>query len=146
MKKDKNTISCFSVSFRKGFQSPNIPLATFYQGDKELIFLLDTGSENNVTNRRTLRSIEHTVIDNGEETHTLSGVGGTEDVSRCTITFSCDGETYTAPFLVSSSMDAALDMIKRECGIVIDGILGSVFLRDNHVVLDYTTMTAYSKK
>lgn len=145
MKKDKNTISCFSVSFKKGFVSPNIPLATFKQGDKELIFLLDTGSQDNVTNKKALDSIEHTVIDEGENTHTLSGVGGVEDVSRCIISFSCEDETYTAPFLVSNSIDVALDMIKQECGITVDGILGSLFLKDNHVVLDYTTLTAYSK-
>ena len=83
MNKTINTLSCFTVSFSKGFKSPNVPLATFYQGKKELIFLLDTGSEYNVTTKKTLDRIEHTILNNGDNTHTLSGVGGTEEVSNC---------------------------------------------------------------
>ena len=145
MNKDK-TISCFSVSFKKGFVSPNIPLATFYQGDKELTFLLDTGSEYNVTNKKALGTIEHTILDNGDTMHTLSGVGGTEQVSNCSIAFSCGKEEYTAQFLVSESVDAAFEMIRKEHGITIDGILGSIFLKENNVVLDFQNFAAYSKK
>ena len=36
------------VSFKQGFISPKIPIATFHQGDKELVLLLDTGSDKNV--------------------------------------------------------------------------------------------------
>jgi hypothetical protein len=142
----ENHISCFAVSFSKGFKSPNIPLATFYQGDKELIFLLDTGSENNVTNQKTLSFVEHTILKDANVTHTLSGVGGTEEVFSCSISFGCDSEQYTENFLVSNSIDAAIEMIRQEHGIIISGILGSQFLKKNNVVMDFNTLMAYSKK
>lgn len=144
--KKTNTISCLAVSFSKGFKSPNIPLATFYQEDKELTFLLDTGSEYNVTNKKVLSEVEHTVLNNGENTHNLSGVGGTEEVSTCSITFGCDKEEYTENFLVSSSIDAAIEGIRREHGITIHGILGSVFLKKHRIVMDFNNFMAYSKQ
>ncbi len=143
---NNKTISCFTVSFRKGFVSPNIPLATFYQGDKELIFLLDSGSENNVTNKKALEHIKHTMLDSGEATHQLSGVGGTEEVQNCTITFSCGDEEYTTNFLVSNSLEEAFEMIRKEHGITINGIIGSSFLREHNVVMDFKTLSAYTKK
>lgn len=144
--KKNNTISCFAVSFSKGFKSPNIPLATFHQGDKELTFLLDTGSEFNVTNKKVLAEVSHTVLNEGQSTHNLAGVGGIEEVSACSITFKCDEEEYTENFLVSSSIDAAIESIKKEHGITIHGILGSVFLKEHNIVMDFTNFTAYSKQ
>lgn len=146
MNKNKNTISCFAVSFSKGFKSPNIPLATFHQGDKDLTFLLDTGSEYNVTNKKSLSEVTHTMLNEGKSTHSLAGVGGTEDVSACTITFNCDGEEYTENFLVSNSIDAAIEGIRREHGMTIHGILGSVFLKEHNIVMDFNNFMAYSKK
>lgn len=144
--KNNNTISCFAVSFSKGFKSPNIPLATFHQEGKELTFLLDTGSEFNVTNKKVLSEVSHTMLNNGQNTHSLSGVGGTEEVSTCSITFKCDDEEYTENFLVSSSIDAAIEGIRKEHGITIHGILGSVFLKEHNIVMDFNNFMAYSKK
>lgn len=140
------TISCFSVSFKKGFISPNIPLATFQQGDKDITFLLDTGSENNITNAESLKQMEHTILNDGNTTHTLSGIGGTEEVYKCKVPFNCDDENYEEEFLVSSSIDEALEMIKKEHGITINGILGSIFLREHNVVMDFKNLAAYSNK
>ena len=141
MKKD--SISLFTVSFKQGFVSPNIPIATFQQGDKKIVFLLDTGSENNVINKEALSYIKHEVKEGALTT--LSGVGGTKEVSHCSISFMCDGEEYTADFLVTD-LKEAFDMIEREHGITIHGIIGSVFLRENNVILDFKNLAAYSKQ
>lgn len=144
MKNTKNTISCFAVSFKQGFISPNIPIATFYQGDKELNFIIDTGSENNVINQSALKEIKHTIINDGNTTHTLSGVGGTVEVSMCNIKFKCEEEEYNADFLVSD-LDAPFKMIRQGHCIVLHGMLGSVFLRENNIILDFKNLAAYSR-
>ena len=142
MRKNKN-ISLFAVSFRQGFISPNIPIATFNQGDKEITFLLDTGSDNNVINKGALGYVEHTMIERGDKT-TLSGVNGTTEVEHCSIKFSCEDENYEADFLVAD-LDEAFGTIRKGHCITIHGILGSVFLRENNVVLDFKTLSAYSR-
>lgn len=142
MRKNKN-ISLFAVSFRQGFISPNIPIATFNQGDKEITFLLDTGSDNNVINKGALDYVEHTMIEGGDKT-TLSGVNGTTEVEHCSIKFTCEDENYEANFLVAD-LDEAFGTIRKGHCITIHGILGSVFLRENNVVLDFKTLSAYSR-
>jgi len=145
MNNKENTSSFFSVSFRQGFISPNVPLATFHQGDKELIFLLDSGSEHNIIDKSVLSTITHTVLDDPSMPNTLSGVGGVSNVSACSITFKCGDEEYTDKFIVND-MQEALKLLKRETGVIMHGIIGSRFLREHQVILDYQNLTAYSKK
>ena len=137
-------ISLLSVSFHQGFTSPNIPIASFKQGDKDLVFLLDTGSDDNVINKDALQYIDHKMVEiNGS--HTLSGVNGTIPVQHCDIDFSCEEETYNARFLIADFSDA-FGVIKRNHCITIHGVLGSKFLKEHNVVLDFKNLAAYSKK
>lgn len=142
MNKNNNT-SFLAVSFRQGFVSPNIPIATFSQGDKDIVFLLDTGSDNNVINKGALDYVEHEMLEGGDTT-TLSGVNGTTEVEHCSIKFSCEDDTYKADFLVAD-LNEAFNTIKKGHCITIHGILGSNFLRKHNVVLDFNNLTAYSK-
>lgn len=145
MNKKQNSVSLFTVSFKQGFVSPNVPLVTIHQEDKELIFLLDTGSEHNVIDQNALPFINHTVIQDETMPVTLSGVGGKVEVSACSITFKCGDTEYTDNFVVND-LSIALKALKNETGVIMHGILGSRFLRENNVVLDYQNLVAYSKK
>ena len=142
MKKNNNN-SFLSFSFSKGFTSPNIPIATFYQGDKELNFIIDTGSDDNVINRDALEDIKHDMIDHNG---TLAGVGGVYQVEACTITFQHDGEDFAAKFLVSDHLKEAFDNIRKAHAIQLHGMLGSKFLMQNNIVLDFNNLMAYNSK
>lgn len=140
-----NNISLFAVSFSQGFTSPNLPIASFKQGKKDIVFLLDTGSDNNVINKSALNHVEHQMITFEEgQRATLTGLNGTTNVEMCSIQFSCDEETYKADFLVAD-LEEAFGSITRSHCITIHGILGSKFLRKHNVVLDFKTLSAYSK-
>ena len=141
--KNKN-LSLFTVSFRQGFISPNVPIASFKQGNKTLNFLLDTGSENNVINESALQFIEHEMLQHNEGKVTLSGVGGTTEVGHCAIKFKCGEEEYKPTFLVTD-LTEAFSLLEQEHSIILHGILGSLFLKEHNVVLDFTKFVAYSK-
>lgn len=144
MNKNKG-ISLFTVSFKQGFISPKIPIATFHQGDKELVLLLDTGSDKNVIDANALEQFTHRMHEDDEDPTThLSGVGGTQKVSVCTLEFKCGDETYTEDFLVTD-LKQAFDLIRKNHCITLHGILGSDFLRKNNVVLDFKNLAAYNK-
>lgn len=145
MNKKENSLSLFTASFRQGFTPANIPMITIHQEDKEFILILDSGSEYNVINKDALNNMEYTVFENdGSMPTTLSGVGGKQDVSACTISFKCNGEDYTENFVVNDFTDS-IKMMKATTGIIVHGILGSLFMRKNHIVLDYQNLMAYSK-
>ena len=143
---NNNNVSLFAVSFSPGFTSPNLPLAVFQQGDKDLVFLLDSGSDNNVINEGALDYVEHEMHNMPEgDPHTLSGVNGTIEVKHCSIKFSSEDESYKADFLVAD-MNEAFGAIRRCHCITIHGILGSKFLRSHNIVLDFQNLSAYSKE
>ena len=141
MKTNKNK-SFLSFSFSQGFKSPNIPIATFKQGDKELNFIIDTGSDDNVINRESLKEIEHEMV---EHNGTLAGVGGVFNVEACNITFQHEGDTFTTKFLIADHLQQAFDDIRRAHAIPLHGMLGSKFLMQNNIVLDFNNMVAYNK-
>ena len=141
MKTNKNK-SLLSFSFSQGFTSPNIPIATFKQGDKELNFIIDTGSDDNVINRKALEQIEYEKV---EHEGTLAGVGGVFQVEACKISFQYDGDTFTTKFLIADHLQQAFDDIRRAHAIPLHGMLGSKFLMQNNIVLDFNNMVAYNK-
>ena len=143
MNEKKNNLSLFTVSFKQGFISPNIPIATFSQGDKRLNFLLDSGSENNVIDKKALVGISHKIIEGASTT--LTGVGGSSNTEICELTFKCGEDEYTEEFLVTD-MSQAFGMIEDCHSIVLHGIIGSTFLRKNNIILDFKNLAAYSKK
>ena len=138
----KNNNSFLSISFSKGFCAPNIPIATFFQGDKELNFIIDTGSDDNVISREALKDIEHSMV---EHYGTLSGVGGVNQVEACLIPFQYGEEAFTEKFLISDLKDA-FDMIRSAHAIPLHGMIGSKFLMKNNMVLDYNKMLVYNNK
>lgn len=142
MKKDNHN-SFLSFSLAKGFTSPNIPIATFYQGNKELNFIIDTGSDDNVISKEALKDIQYEKIDHKG---TLSGVGGIYEVEGCNITFQHEGESFTGMFIISDNLKDAFDNIRKCHAIPLHGMLGSKFLKKNDIVLDFKNLTAYSKK
>lgn len=143
MKKDN--ISLLAVSFSKGFISPQIPIATFLQGNKKLNFILDTGSDKNVVDESVLNEIEHEKLESANPL-TLTGVGGVVEVKICRIPFQNqdDHTTYKPTFLVTDLKDQ-FDSLEDTHGIKIHGMLGSLFLKEHNLVLDFTNLTAYSK-
>lgn len=143
MKKKNNHKSFLSFSLSKGFTSPNVPIVTFNQEGKELNFVIDTGSDDNIINKEALPEIQHEDI-NYEGT--LSGVGGVYDVKGCNITFKYDDETFTGMFIVSDTLKEAFDNIRIHHGIQLHGMLGSKFLRKNNIVLDFRNLVAYNNK
>ena len=141
MNNKDNHYNLLAFSFSQGFISPNIPIATFHQGDIELNFIIDTGSDNNVIDCSILDKVEHTKTSN---TTTLTGLGGTQTVSSCIISFNNNDEKFSAEFLISD-LKEAFGQIKACHAIPLHGMLGSRFLMKNNIVLDFNSLTAYSK-
>ena len=141
----KKSISLFSVSFSQGFSSPKLPIATFYQGDKELVLILDSGSDNNLIDASILPQFNHTMLEkNPDDITHLAGVGGNTAVSNCKLTFGCEDENYTEEFLVVD-LKKSFDVIRKNHCVIVHGILGSNFMKKNNIVLDFKELAAYSK-
>ena len=139
----KNNNSYLAFSFSKGFISPNIPIATFNQENKELNFIIDTGSDDNVIDKEALKDIKYEMV---EHEGTLAGVGGVYQVGACNITFTLGDDTFTTKFLISEHLQEAFNNLREAHAIQLHGMLGSNFLRSNNIVLNFNNLTAYNQK
>lgn len=136
--------SLIALSFSAGFRSPNIPIATIHQGDKTLNFILDTGSDDNVIDSNILPEIKHEILKEDNPSY-LTGLGGTQIVQKCRVSFVCDNKEYTAVFLISDLKDV-FKTIHDAHAIQVHGMLGSKFFKANNIVMDFNNMVAYSKE
>ena len=136
--------SFIAISFASGFTSPNIPIVTFYQGDKQLNFIIDSGSDNNVIDASILPKLEYEKIENKDNIH-LTGLNGSQAVQICRVPFRAGDEDYTEEFLVSDTLAESFKILYRTHAIPLHGMIGSKFLRKNNIILDFVNMIAYNK-
>lgn len=131
------------IDFGAGYSLTDLPIATFYQGEVKLNFLLDTGSNNNIINKSVLSKIEH------KETGKTASVYGMDGIDHECPYYSVDieykGSHYPAAFMVCD-MDTSFGNIKRETGVTVHGILGSKFFQYYKSILDFIEFKAYFKK
>lgn len=130
------------MSFRESMNLTELPVVTFYNGDKKLNFLLDTGANMCVINSNILDSLSY------EDTSTKGTIHGIEgnvvDVDYISMSFTYKNKSYKSIFQ-ALDMKEAFDRIKQESGVTIHGALGSKFFEEYKYVLDFKELIVYSK-
>lgn len=132
-----------SISFKEAMDLVELPIITFYNKDRKLNFLLDTGSDLSHINKSILPSLSYKEI---EDSTNITSIGGTQQTLGC-----CEMEIYYKKqkfidkFFVND-LDDAFGIIKNETGVQVHGILGSKFFVKYKYILNFDTLTAYSKK
>lgn len=130
------------MSFGEAFSLTEHPICTFYQGDKKIHLLLDTGSNNCIIDSTYLKGLEHTMLN---ITNTISGLDGIESHEKvCTLKMSYKDKEYEYPYVVKD-MSPVFGPVKEDTGVTIHGILGAKFFNDFKYVLDFDELIAYSK-
>lgn len=131
------------MSFKESVNLCELPVVTFFQGDKKFNFLLDTGSNNCVIDKKVLRKIDHKMTDiHG----TLFGMeGNTSNTGVCLITLTFNKKDYTYGYLIKD-MGRSFNLIKKETGVTLHGVLGAGFFNEFKYILDFDKLIAYSKK
>lgn len=132
-----------AMSFQNSMDLAELPVVTFRQGDKKINFLLDTGSNNCVIDSNILKNIDHKMLD--VETNILGLEGNAQKTGVCTIKMTYKDREYEYPYVIQD-MSAALDSIKKETGVTVNGMLGSKFFNEFKYVLDFNELIAYSKE
>lgn len=130
------------ISFRESMDLTELPVVTFYNGDKKLNFLLDTGSNVSHINSSIIHLLDHTKTDQKTDTIGMEGNKVSNDVCKMTIYYR--NQRFEEDFIISDLNDA-FDIIKQEDGVQIHGILGSKFFEKYKYVLDFSELIAYIK-
>lgn len=130
------------ISFRESIDLTELPVVTFYNGDKKLNFLLDTGSNVSHINSSVIHLLDHTKTDQKTDTIGMEGNKVSNDICKMTVYYR--NQRFEEDFIISD-LNNAFDIIKQEDGVQIHGILGSKFFEKYRYVLDFSELIAYIK-
>lgn len=132
-----------NMSFKEAMDLANLPVVTFYNNNKKINFLLDTGSNQSQINKSVLASLDYKMLD---EKSQVTGIEGFyRDVEYCTMKILYKNQEFNNEFCVCELQDA-FDLVKKETGVTIHGILGSQFFQKYKYILDFESLIAYSNK
>ena len=101
------------ISFKESMDLTELPVVTFYNKDKKLNFLLDTGSNLSVINESVLNTVEHEKINNSIKT---IGLGGSIESNSCKIHIHYKDNKFEDVFTIAN-MDEQFNIIKQEDGV-----------------------------
>lgn len=133
-----------NMSFKEAMDLVELPVVTFYNGDKKLNFLLDTGSNISQINSSVLPLLDCKKVE--VEDMDVTGIEGNKvSTEFCEMTITYKGQEFVGGFCILD-LDDAFAIVKEESGVQIHGILGSLFFQKYKYVFDFENLIAYSKK
>lgn len=128
------------ISFREAMDLAELPVITFYNGDKKINFLLDTGSNISYLNESIVSSL--VTESTGEESNIIGIEGNKVNCKICKMIIRRKNQEFEEEFSVAD-LDKAFSIVKKESGVQIHGILGSRFFEKYKYVLDFKDYIAY---
>ena len=124
-----------------GIQQIGLPLLIVKAQAKNLCFLLDTGSNINVLDRRVAEFFQ---LSGGTAKQRQFGIDGelqTTDIVE--LAFSLEKQEYKANFSVMD-LSSAFGKVEEESGIQIHGLLGCSFMEQQKWILDFEKLCLYT--
>ena len=131
------------MSFREAMDLAEMPVVTFYQGDKKFNFLLDTGSNYSHISKEAAKEIQGETM---EAQAKVSGIGEGTTSGVCRTTLSYKGADYDIDLSITDHLTDAFAAIKTETGVQVHGLIGNQFFQKHKYVLDFEELVAYTKK
>lgn len=128
------------ISFREAMDLAELPVITFYNGDRKINFLLDTGSNISYLNKSIVSSL--VVESTGEESNIIGIEGNKVNCKICKMIIRRKNQKFEEEFSIAD-LDKAFRIVKEESGVQIHGILGSRFFEKYKYVLDFKDYIAY---
>lgn len=124
-----------------GLPQVGLPLLIVKAQAKNLCFLLDTGSNINVLDRRVAEFFQ---LSGGTAKQRQFGIDGelqTTDIVE--LAFSLEEQEYKANFSVMD-LSSAFGKVEEESGIQIHGLLGCSFMEQQKWILDFEKLCLYT--
>lgn len=128
------------ISFREAMDLAELPVITFYNGDRKINFLLDTGSNISYLNKSIISSL--VVESTGEESNIIGIEGNKVNCEICKMIIRRKNQEFEEEFSIAD-LDKAFRIVKEESGVQMHGILGSRFFEKYKYVLDFKDYIAY---
>jgi predicted aspartyl protease len=134
------------ISFKESMDLAELPIVTFYQGDKKFNFLLDTGSNySHISKEAAAELVGEVQASEGQ----VSGIGGEKaDVFSgvCKTVLTYKNEQFDIELCIGEHLNDTFSAIKAETGVQVHGLIGNKFFQRYKYILDFEELVAYTKK
>ncbi len=127
-----------------GLEKVGLPLILTTDNPKNLCFLIDTGSTNDVIFDFVYEHFKAHFIMTSENQNIMGIDGSFKPTLVVNADFQFDDLRYQAPFVVLEANNA-ISQVQTETGIQIHGILGIPFLIENKCLIDFDKLTIQSQ-
>lgn len=136
-------------SFKESLDLTNIPIITFYCGNKKLNFIVDTGSTYSHISKEVANTLPKDLIseiDSGDAISTLGFTGDREIQNSILIDLKYKDSEYPTEIYISDGLSKVFEDLKVNEGITLHGVLGNNFLNTYDYIIDFKEYIMYSKK
>lgn len=127
-----------------GLEKAGLPLILTTDTPKNLCFLIDTGSTNDVIFDFVYQHLKDYFTLTAESQNIMGIDGSLKPSFIVNADLQFDDLRYEAPFVVLEANDA-ITQVYAETGIQIHGVLGVPFLLENKCLIDFDKQTIQSK-
>lgn len=124
-----------NITIKGVLNDVHLPIIEVKVQNMHLHFILDTGSTNSILDKRVIIPLEDHISYVGK--YELQGIEGNAIQSlQGVLSFVCCGKAYQQTFCFMS-LQKPFEVIKRDSGIEVHGILGTDFLMANKWIIDF---------
>lgn len=131
------------IPFKESVDLVGLPIVTFTNNGQKLHFLLDTGSDDSYIVPSILDKL---VIISKQDLsdHIITAGGNMQSDGNVTLSISYKNHTFINTFKINH-MEAVFEKAFSTSGIVVHGILGSIFFNKYNYILDFKELQATSR-
>lgn len=131
------------VSFQHSLDLTNLPIITAYTEYGKLNLLLDTGSTDCIINSNVLQS-KYPNLQLSEYGECITANGNVPINGTVSINLTVQNKQLNSEFIILK-LDEQFDIIKKEEGVTIHGILGVNFFEKYKYIIDFNSNSFYMK-
>ena len=132
----------FPIHF--GLQKTDLPLILIEFHGVNLCMLLDTGANHNFIDKRICEQFKEHIEESEDESIVYGLEGNKVKNEMIKLTFKFEEELYTA-FFDTLPENNGFENIKKDEGVQIHGVLGSMFFVEHKWIIDFAELKIYSK-
>lgn len=140
-------VTPFKVSVADYIERTQLPIVEFTCNGKELLFILDSGSNGCHVNRSVVKElgVEITQEERKDGVDNLVATGNGVaacTTEKCNLLLAIDKYELSVPMAVED-LDASFNFMFKTDGVMVHGILGTNFLRADNWTIDFANGVAY---
>ena len=128
------------MSFKQSMELCDMPIVTFYIGDRKLNFVLDTGCIQSMLDADIIDKYKLNVSYIGKNFEVCGANGKCSTDKMGVLGLYYNNKKFEETFVCSSTIKHTFSWLKQNKGVIVHGLLGSNFFNTYKYILDFNKL------